>query len=108
MTTKKNSSQKEIKPSRDPKSREKQLINLAVNLAEKQMRDGSASPSVITHFLKLGTERAKVEQKLIDAQATLAEAKATSLENSKNAEVATQQAIEAMKKYSGTDADNHE
>ena len=43
-------------PAKTPKGRENQLISLAVDLAEKQLQEGTASSQVITHFLKLGTE----------------------------------------------------
>ena len=53
---------KEIRPALTPEARENQMIDLAVNLAEQQLRDGTAKSQVIVHFLKLGTQRAKLEQ----------------------------------------------
>ena len=47
-------------PAKTPEGRENQLISLAVNLAEKQLQEGTASSQVITHFLKLGTERERL------------------------------------------------
>lgn len=52
----------------NPDDREKMMVNLAMDRAEEQLRDGTASQSLIIHFLKLGTEMSKLEQKLVDAK----------------------------------------
>lgn len=47
-------------PLRPPTSLEAQenlMISLAVQCAEKQLRDGTASSQVITHYLKLGSSK---------------------------------------------------
>ena len=46
-----------------------------MDVAEKQMREGTASPLVISHFLKLGTARAKLESERIRKESELATAK---------------------------------
>lgn len=48
-----------------PEAREKQLIALAIDVAEEQMRNGTASSQVISHFLKLGSTRAQIEKELL-------------------------------------------
>ena len=53
---------RKARPAISPEARENQLISLAVDLAERQLMDGSASSQVITHFLKLGTTRAELEK----------------------------------------------
>lgn len=98
MTAKKQEP-KEIKPAMDPEAREKQLTNLAYNLAEKQLRDGTASSAVISHFLKQGTKREILEQEILDKQKTLIEAKADSIFKGREAEDLARAAIEAMQKY---------
>ena len=50
------------RPALSPEARENQMIALAVDLAEQQLRDGTASAQVITHFLKLGTSKAELEK----------------------------------------------
>lgn len=52
-------------PAKTPEQRENQLIAKAVDLAEKQLEDGTASAQVITHYLKLGSTREKLEQEMI-------------------------------------------
>lgn len=82
-----------------PEAREQQLVNLAVNLAEKQLRDGTASPSVISHFLKIASTRETIEREILEKQAALIEAKSKSIGESKDAEKLAKAAIEAMKNY---------
>lgn len=83
----------------DPEAREKQLMNLAYNLAEKQLLDGTASPSVIGHFLKVSTKREALEQEILEKQKTLIEAKADSIFKGREAEDVAKAALEAMMKY---------
>lgn len=87
------------KPALDPESRERQLINKAINLAEKQIDDGTASAAVITHFLKMATKREDMERDILDKQAKLLEAKTSSIEHAKDAENLAEKAVEAMKSY---------
>ena len=83
----------------DPKSREGELINLAMNLAEEQLIAGTASSQVIVHFLKLGTEREKTEQLKLINENKLLEAKARMIDSAQTTEELYTKAIEAMKKY---------
>lgn len=85
-----------------PEAREKELTALAMDLAEKQLREGTASPSVITHFLKLGdtTER-KIEMELKSNQARLLSAKAESIIKEEDDISIAKSAEAAFKKYNG-------
>ena len=47
----------QIRPASSPEARENQMISLAIDLAEQQLRDGTASSQVITHYLKLGSTK---------------------------------------------------
>lgn len=101
------SKQNERKPSRrrrpptTPEARENQLIALAIDLTEEQLRDGSASPSVITHFLKLATEREKLERVKIERENELLTAKVDAINQSKEIEDLYKNAINAFRTYSG-------
>lgn len=88
-----------VRPATSPEAREKQLINLAVNLAEQQLRDGTASPSVISHFLKLASQREQRQLELMEKQVRLMEAKSKSLDKDRESEELAKAAMEAMKKY---------
>lgn len=88
-----------MRPATSPEAREQQLVNLAVNLAEKQLRDGTAAPSVINHFLKIASTREIIEREILEKQAKLIEAKASSISKDREAEELAKAAIEAMKNY---------
>ena len=88
-------------PAKTPEAREKQLINLAVNLAEKQLIEGTASAQVITHFLRHATEREKTEREILKSQRELMEAKTESLRSQKRTEELYQKALDAMRIYGG-------
>ena len=89
-------------PAQDPVARAKQLINLAVDLAEKQLIEGTASPSVLTHYLKLASTRETVEREILEKQAKLITAKTDSISQAKDTEEMVKQAIDAMRTYSGS------
>lgn len=97
MTTKKKTTRS--KPATTPEAREKQLVKLAVDLAEKQLSEGTASPSVINHFLKLATRREDLEREILEKQSKLIEAKASSISKDREAEELAKAAIEAMRTY---------
>ena len=69
---------------------------------EKQMEDGTAPAAVITHFLKLGTERERLERAKLEQETELARAKVMSLERAERTEEMFKQAIEAMTNYKGS------
>lgn len=90
-----------VRPALTPESRENQLIALSVDLAEKQLREGTASSQVITHFLKLGSTKNQLELEKIRHENALLEAKTKSLESAKRVEELYENALNAMKDYSG-------
>ena len=88
-------------PGRTIESRENQLVALAVDLAERQIRNGTASSQVITHFLKLGTTREALEKAKLDKEIKQLEAKTESLQSQKKIEELYGNALTAMRTYSG-------
>ena len=88
-----------------PEVREQELIALSMDLAEEQLRNGTASPSVITHFLRMGSMREELEQQLIQERVMNLTAKTHMIESSENTEKLYQEAIRAMRVYNGTDED---
>ena len=97
---------KKIRPALSPEARENQLIALAVDLAEKQLMEGTASSQVITHYLKLGTAKEKIEREIMEKQKELLEAKAENLRSAKKVEELYINALNAMKNYSGHGDEN--
>lgn len=79
------------------------MISLAVDLAERQMREGTASPSIIAHYLKLGSTREHVEREVLQEQAKLVKAKTEGLESAKKTEAVYKEVVDAIKSY-GTDS----
>lgn len=88
-------------PAKTPEGRENQLINLAIDLAEKQLANGTASAQVQTHFLRLGTVRAKLELEKIQQENLLLAAKTEALESAKHIEQLYAEALKAMRSYQG-------
>lgn len=88
-----------------PEARENQLIALATNLAEKQLREGTASSQVITHYLKLGSTKERLEKELMMKQKDFVEAKTESIKTAKESEENLlkmyTEVMEAMQLYSG-------
>nr|DAE42465.1 MAG TPA: hypothetical protein [Caudoviricetes sp.] len=84
-----------------PEARENQMISYAMDLAEQQILDGTASSQVITHFLKLGTEKERLEREKLKQENELLKAKAHALESSEEMKTMYEEAIKAMRTYSG-------
>ena len=82
-------------------ARENEMISLAVDLAEQQLRDGTASAQVIVHYLKLGSTREKLEKEKLKQEKELLEIKAKNIQESTRVEQLYLDAINAMKMYSG-------
>lgn len=91
------------RPANTVKGREDQLISLAVDLAEKQMIEGTASSQVITHFLKLGSSREKLEQQRLEGENQLLSVKIEAIEAGNRIEALYADALSAMKTYRGQD-----
>ena len=101
---KKSKTDKEYKPLRpalSPESRENQLISLANDLAEKQLREGTASSQVISHYLKLGSTKAVLEMEKLKRENELLKAKAEKIQSEQKSEELFAEAIKAMRQYSG-------
>ena len=107
--TKSNGSKSRMRPAISPEAREAQLIALAMDAAEEQLMNGTASSQVITHFLKLGTETTKLEREKLRHETEMVKAKTEQLESQKKVEELYANAIAAMRNYSGHgDPDEYE
>jgi hypothetical protein len=84
------------------------MVVLAIGLAEKQLREGTASAQVISHYLKLGSTREKLEQDRLLAENELLKAKVESMQSSKATEQLYREALEAMRIYQGQDQPNED
>jgi hypothetical protein len=88
-------------PATTPEARENQMIALAFDLAEKQMRQGTASSQVITHYLKLATTREILEKEKLQLEKQLLKARTETIESAKRVEELYANALNAMRGYQG-------
>lgn len=84
-----------------PQQRENQLIALATDLAEEQLVNGTASAQVVTHYLKLGSSRERLEQDKLARENELLETKRDLMASAKRVEELYVSALNAMRSYSG-------
>lgn len=91
------------RPPTSPKEREDEMINLAMKLAEEQLRNGTATPSVIVHYLKLGSTRGMIENDMLEKKSELLTAQKEKIESDKRIEDLYEKAIDAMRLYGGQD-----
>lgn len=92
---------KKIRPALTPESRENQLIALAMDLAEQRLLDGTASSQEVTHFLKLGSTKARAELDKLKKENELLVAKKKDLESREQSGTMYEEALKAMRLYSG-------
>lgn len=100
-TTSKSSTPKRRRPGLTPEARENQLIADAYDLAEKQIREGTASSQIITHFLKMGNTKMELEKEKLRNETELIIAKREAIQSSQHTEELYKNAIKAMQRYSG-------
>jgi hypothetical protein len=94
------------KPATTPEGRENEVVSLAIDLAEQQIRDGNASSQVITHFLKLGSSREQLEQERLEHENELTRVKIEQIESQKRVEEMYLAALDAMRTYAGSPTDS--
>lgn len=90
-------------PALTPELAEQRCIEESFKLAESQLRAGTASPSVITHFLKMGTERARLEREKLAKETELLSTKNTAIKNAETSAETYAEAMKAFKTYAGID-----
>lgn len=93
---------KNIRPAFTPEARENQLISLAVDLAEKQLLEGTASSQVISHYLKLGSTKERIELEKLKLEKELIAAKTENVKSQQRSEQVYLEVLEAMKDYTGS------
>lgn len=94
-----------VRPALTMEARESQLIARAVDLAEKQLIEGTASSQVITHYLKLGSTKERLEREKLELENELTRAKTEALQSAKHIEELYSNALEAMRSYNPQGSD---
>lgn len=97
---------KRRRPATTDENRENQLVSLAIDLAERQLSEGTASAQVITHYLKLGSTREKLEQERLHRENELLGARVDTLASAKKVEELYAAALDAMRNYAGREMPN--
>lgn len=100
------SSPRKMRPALTPEARENQMISLAVDLAERQLMEGTASSQVITHYLKLGSSKERLEREKLEKENELLRAKTEALQSTQRDEEYYERIIQAITSYSGEEDDD--
>lgn len=95
-------------PATDPIARENQMAALAMDLAEKKLRDGTASNQLIIHYLKAVSSKEVIEKEKLELEKQLLEAKREAIKASETRDVDYKNAIKAMRSYSGLDEEDED
>lgn len=96
------------RPALSPDARELQVASLAIDLAEKQIREGTASSQVITHFLKVASSKERLEKAILEKQDKLIDAKTQALNAQRKYDELVANALDVFKMYSGYADDEEE
>jgi hypothetical protein len=96
-----NEPKRRSRPATTPEARENQLIALAVDLAETQLLKGTASSQVISHYLKLGSTKERLEKEILEQQKELMKAKTEAIKSAQKVEELYKNAMTAFRSYSG-------
>ena len=94
-------------PAITPEGREDQMIAYAINLAEEQLRNGTASSQVITHYLKLGSMKERQERQKLEEEIKLLKAKTEAIKSEQERNELYSQVIEAIRTYTPHGADEY-
>lgn len=97
-----------VRPALSPEARENQLISMAYDLVEQRLLDGTASSQETTHFLKLASRKAKLEAERLEYENELIKAKTQSLRDQADMKARYADAIAAMRRYGGHEAEDEE
>lgn len=85
---------------------ERRCITSAYDLAQKQLEEGTASPSVIVHFLKMGTAQAELERAKLEKETELLSARKVAIEEGERTKDLIEEAMKAFKSYNGLSSDD--
>lgn len=95
-------------PPMTDEGREMVLIGLAIDEAERQIRNGTASSQILSHYLRLGTTREKLEKERLEREIEMLRAKTEALRSAKRVEELYTDALKAMREYSGLDGQSED
>ena len=91
------------RPATTPEARERQLIAMSYDLAEKQLREGTASSQIIHHFLQRGAESQRLAEEKTREEIKHLKAKTKAVESQEKTEEFYNKVLQHMKRYAGYD-----
>lgn len=89
------------RPALSEEAKLNEMISLAMDQAEEQLRSKTAPAQIVAHFLKLGTPAAKLEREKLEKENQLLEAKTELIKSTKQSDEIYSEALAAMKLYTG-------
>lgn len=95
----------DIRPDFTAAARERRLVGLAYDEAERRLLDGTASSEMICHFLRMGSSKEYLEEQILAGKVELQQAKTEMYKAQQKTEEQFAKAIAAMKSYQGDDED---
>ena len=88
-----------IRPAADPKTRESQLISMAVSRVEQRIADGTATAQELIHFLRLGSTEKQLELEKLRHENELLKAKTDAIKEQQEVSKMFAEAVAAMTSY---------
>lgn len=88
-------------PARSAIEQENRCISLAMDLAERKLRDGTASSQLISQFVKYGSSHERLERENQELNNQLLVAKTEQIRSAERVEELYADAIQAMRSYGG-------
>ena len=93
--------QQKMRPTLTPEARESRMISLTLDLVEQRLIDGTATSQETTHFLKLASEKTRLELEKLRNENELTAAKTEAIRKEKEDKIAYDQIIKALRNYQG-------
>lgn len=90
-----------ILKSSTPEAMENEIIAMAYELAAQRIANGTATSAELVHFLKMGSQKDRLEKANLEKDLELKQAKTEALQSAKRVEELYTDAIEAMRSYAG-------
>lgn len=95
-------------PAKTPEARENQLINLAFNLAERKLKEGTASSQLITTLINMGGTKMRYEIEKLKSDLKVANAKIEAYEGDRNKDLDYAKVLSTFKSYQGTPVEEYD
>lgn len=94
-------------PAKSPEEQEQRMILLAMRQAERDLENGTASSQVVCHYLKLASSKERAEKEKLKEEIKLLRAKSKAIESAERMEKVYDEALAAMKEYTGKKTDEN-